>query len=273
LPVCDIDVRSAHPTAFVLLECWKVLGASRLREVDVTAELQALARLVASGDLSPLLDPATYAQFGLTLAELRCDGEPWPVELPMLGEPSESRFYISESRFYIAETHSDVPLPFVWPDVLAAAARSGRVPDIVSATRLVPVGSENIRPLPLCEGVVVAPGDDPVAAGIRLRAHMGDIGNDRMVTQLRLFLNSLAPGVFGRLDVVRVRGQVIQSPAEWSWPPIASTVPAVARLWLAVADTLGTESGLAVVTRDTDGAAFTWAPHGEVDTPSMDHGC
>ena len=118
LPVCDIDVRSAYPAAFALLDCWRVLCASRLRLVDVTTELRTLAQRMAAGDLTPLFDPATYGELGLTLAEVRCGGEPWPVELPGLDDPAES-------RFYVAETHSTVPLPFSWPDVLAAVAPHG----------------------------------------------------------------------------------------------------------------------------------------------------
>ena len=167
MSVDDFDIRSAYSAGFCLTRCWDVLTAENVREVGATRELRLLAKRVAAGDFAPLFDPATYGHLGLCLAEVICHGEPWPVELPGR-RPSDA------PSFHVARLHCSEPLPFSAYDVLLAALASGRVPEIVSATRLVPVGRERVRQLPLCDGLVVRAGEDPVAAGVRLRSELKD---------------------------------------------------------------------------------------------------
>lgn len=255
LPVADADVRQAYPTAWVLLDAWRVLTARQLRRVDVTADVRRLCEAAAVGDFSALYDRATYGSFGLTLCDVLPDGEPWPVERPTKRGP----------RFDVAPLRSPVPLPFAWPDVILAAALSGKVPTIVSATRLFPVGTEdNLRPVPLRDGVVVPAGEDPIPALVRMRPDRG-MGEDRLRDLIRGVANPLAWGVFARLDQYRVRGELRERVARWSWPPIAASIPSVARLWLAVIERQVRDLGGAVVSRDTDGIALVASPEaGEV---------
>lgn len=251
-PVADADVRQAYPAAWSLLGCWRALTARSLRQVDVTDKLLALCEQVATGDLTPLYDPATYRDLGLTLTELLPDGEPWPVERPGKRGP----------RFDVVPLRSSVPLPFAWPDVVLAAALSGRVPRITSATRLLPVGVEHdLRPVALRGGVVVPAGEDPVPALVRLRPPKG-AGQERLRDCIRGVANPLAWGVSARLDQDRVGGKLVERTAAWSWPPIAATVPAVARMWLGMLDRQVRDLGGAVIARDTDGLAIVSAPEG-----------
>ena len=245
----DVDVRASYPAGFVLLRCGQVLGAIELHEVDVTAELRALAQRLACGDHAPLYDSATYGDLGLTLALVRCRGELWPVELPGLDRNGEPRFYVTP-------LHSDVALPFSWPDVLAPALK-GKVPDIVSAVRLAPVGIETPRRFALFDGKYVESVDDLVTAGVRLRAAHEHAGERRGADQLRVMLNALTSGVWGRIDQVHLPGQLAEVAAEWTWPPIATSVAAVSRLWLSML-----EVAVPIVARDTDGAALLASPRG-----------
>jgi hypothetical protein len=259
--VDDFDIRSAYSAGFCLTRCWDVLTAEDVREVGATRELRSLAKRVAAGDFAPLFDPATYGHLGLCLAEVICRGEPWPVELPGR-RPSDA------PSFHVARLQCPEPLPFSAYDVLLAALASDRVPEIVSAIRLVPVGGDRVRQLPLSGGVVVRAGENPVAAGVRLRSELKDTGDSRLPVQLRIFLNALSWGVFARLDQRRVSGgpgrrsELIEEPSVWTWPPIASTVPAVARMWLALVERLATDRSGVIVSRDTDGLAILASPTG-----------
>jgi hypothetical protein len=229
LPTMDADIRSAYPAAWCLLGCWVILRANRLRQRSVLRELRRLAERVAAGDFAPLFDPITYREFGLTLVTVIFDGEPWPVEL----------YEADGSRLVIVPATSSQPMYVAWPTVLLAAALSGRVPRILSAVKIEPDpdrGFERTRPLSFVDGVVVPAGEDPVPVGVRLRSRLKDEGDERLPVQLRVLLNAMAWGVFARLDQRRVGGKLVESPARWTWPPIAATVPAVAQLWLAMVE-------------------------------------
>jgi hypothetical protein len=266
VPVVDIDVTSAYPAASSLLGCTDILGASEVREVDATDELGTLAAAVAAGDMTALFDPTTYRRLGLSLAEVLFDGEHGPVELT--GDPSQ------RSSFHIAPLYSDVPLPVTGWDVILSALLSHRVPKILSATRIEPVGTEQgghpqrTRPFPLRDGLLIERSADPIAAGVRVRQAAKDAADECLPVQLRVFLNSMAWGVFARLDQSRVpdgRGRprkLIEKPATWTWPPIASSVPAVTRMWLAMIDREVSDAGGTILTRDTDGVAIVALPTG-----------
>ncbi|MDA8313065.1 MAG: hypothetical protein M0Z46_21105 [Actinomycetota bacterium] len=252
VPVYDADERQAYPTDFTLLGCWAVLTARQLRRVDVTDKLRGLCEQAAAGDFTPLYERGTYRDLGLTLAEVLPDGEPWPVERPGKGGP----------RFDVAPLRSPVALPVAWADVVLAAALSGRVPRIVSATKLLPVGTEEgLRPIPLRDGLVVPAGEDPIPWLVRLRPEKGT-GEDRLRDCIRGAANPAGWGLFGRLDQYRVGGTLRERVARWSWPPVAASVPAVARLWLGVAERQVRDLGGSVIARDTDGISVVASPAG-----------
>jgi len=260
LPVADIDTRSAYPAAFSLLGCWDIIRAAELREVNASDEILPVAAAAAEGDFAPLLDPASYLRLGLCLGEACFDGEYGPVELPGQRDQIPS--------FHIAHLRPDVPLPVTGYDLILSALLSGRVPKSSAWVRLEPSGTERIYPLPLRDGFTVQRDGDPVAAGVRLRSTVKDAGDKRLPVQLRVLLNAMAWGVTARLDQQRVSGgrgrarRLVETPSTWTWPPIASTVPSVVRMWLAMVDRMVTDAGGAIVTRDTDGLAILALPDG-----------
>jgi hypothetical protein len=261
VPVSDADMRSAYPAAWSVTGCWDVLRAAELREANVLHELDALCRRVAGGDLAPLFIGKTYTDFSLSVAEALGCGEPFAVELP--GDDHR------DPRLVVAPLWSSTPIPFPSSDIVLAALLSQRVPRLVSATRLEALGVEAQAPFPLYDGVVVRPGEDPIVAGVRLREAARDAGNERLRVQLRVVNNALSWGVYARLDQQPVRGggrgrrgRLIERATEWSWPPIAATVPAVVRLWLGLLDYLVSEAGSTIIARDTDGAAIFASPDG-----------
>jgi hypothetical protein len=154
----DIDIHSAYPAFAALLGWWRLTIAAYLRRKDVTEELRALCAEVARGDVSRLFDPSTWSRFGFTICEVVCEGEPWPVESPDEDYP--------QGHSGVRKVRCSVSLPFTWPDVVNVALCSGRVPHIVSATKLVPVGrQQGLRArYPLCDGLTLATDDDPAVA-------------------------------------------------------------------------------------------------------------
>ena len=166
----------------------------------MTAEVRSLCAEAAAGRADVLLDPATWRHFGLSLCEVVANGEEWPIEVPDADYP--------EGHAGMRPLRLGMPLPFVWPDVVLAALRSGQVPEIVSATRLVPVGRQEglASRWPLYEGLMLNEGDDPAVALVRLRDRAKAKGDDRLAAMLRVLVNSLVYGNAARLDPIRDGG-------------------------------------------------------------------
>jgi hypothetical protein len=104
------------------------------------------------------------------------------------------------------------------------------------------------------------PAEDPIAALVRLRPEKGI--DDRLRDCIRGIANAGAWGVFARLDQHVEQGTLAERYARWSWPAIAASIPAIARMWLAMVERAVSESGGAVICRDTDGLAIVSTPHG-----------
>jgi hypothetical protein len=257
-PAVDVDVHSAYPAFAVLLGWWRLKLAAQLRRQDKTEELRALCAEVAAGDVSAFFDRRTWRRFSFTICEVVCDGEPWPVEAPDESYP--------QGHSGVRPVRCPVPLPFTWPDVVLAALLSGRVPHIVSATKLVPVGRQpNLRDrYPLYDGLVLDIDDDPAVALVRLRDKAKERGDVRLAAQLRVVVNTLCYGNPVRLDLgYRQEGRrrvVTETAAEWTFPPIAATVTAASRLALDVAEKLLDSYGISVASRDTDGLLLRCTP-------------
>jgi hypothetical protein len=257
-PAVDIDIHSAYPAFAVLLGWWRLMTAASLRRKDVTEELRALCAEVAGGNVSRLFDPSTWSRFGFTICEVVCEGEPWPVEAPDEDYP--------QGHSGVRKVRCPACLPFTWPDVVNAALRSGKVPHIVSATKLVPVGlQKGLRArYTLYEGLVLGINDDPAVALVRMRDQAKVAHNDRLADQLRIVVNTLVYGNPVRLDLgYRKDGRrrvVTETSAEWTFPPIAATMTAASRLALGATEHLLDPCGITVASRDTDGLLLRCAP-------------
>ena len=255
-PAVDIDVRSAYPAWWSLLGGWHFVTAASLRERDVSKALRRLCVKAAAGDVAPLLDRRTWRRFGFTICQVVPDGEPWPVEAPDGDHP--------QGHAGMRTVSGDVSLGFAWPDVVLAALLSGRAPRVVSATRLVPVGSQEglLRRWPLYDGTELDIADDPGVALVRLRDRAKARGDDRLAAHLRVVVNTLVYGNVVRTDTRPGARGVDEVTGEWCFPPMASTVTAASRLGLGLAEHLVNSAGGTVASRDTDGLLLVSSPGG-----------
>jgi hypothetical protein len=272
-PCAAADISSCFPLVAHLLGWCEVLCAERVQRRTVTA---ALRRLCARAARDPIaaLDPAVWRRFGCTLVEVLLDGEPFPVTVEDEHRP-EGRSVVAP---LVSATRS---MWFAWPDVVAAAIRSGRVPTIVRAMRFVPVGCQEARRyLPLLPGLTLRADEDPAVALVahrrKLRARAqaararGDEGKAlacyREAALLRVVVNALVFGNFARFDDRwRREGRRwvrTEVPGPWCFLPIASSVAAGARLLLAALDQMVTGLGSIVAYRDTDSSLLLASPGG-----------
>ena len=149
-------------------------------------------------------------------------------------------------------------MPCAWPDFILSALLSEEVPDLSSFTRLVPCGHV-ARPDAAWVAESVRRRD---AAKSRLGTGTGTADDARMKVALHPIVNSGAWGIFARADQHRVGGRLVEQVAEWSWPPIAATVPALCRLWLGVVLRWVSDRDGACPSWDTDGVTVVSSRRG-----------
>lgn len=256
LPADDRDVRSAYSAATSLAGSHRIVYAESLDEVDHTDDVRRLAEAAAAGDQRPLLDPATYLRHGFERCVVVPNEERWPLELwEKVRGTYRSRLALR--RF---ATRGE-PWDTCFGDVMLASLLARRPVKILSATGLVAVDAEDVRALSLRDDVVVPAGQDPVAALVRLRPPEGT--DDRLRAGVRGVANPAAWGIFARLDQHRDRrGRLHERYAAWSWPVIAAAIPAIVRMWLAMAIRAVSDAGGSIIAMDTDGFAALASPEG-----------
>jgi hypothetical protein len=241
------DITSGFPMVACLISWWRLLLAERLEREDVTEELRQLCRRAAS-DPTIVFDPSVWRRFGCTIVETLPDGEPFPVEIEDQHRP--------DGRMEVVPLFSPGRvMHFSWPDVVAAAL-SGKVPKILRATRLVPVGRQGglRRRLAVRPGLVLDIDEDPVVALVRHRQAMKP-SDPTLAGLLRVVVNALCSGILARFDDTgegEWAGAIGERPGPWCFLPIASSVEAGSRLLLAVLDRLVRDRGGVVAYRDTD---------------------
>jgi hypothetical protein len=258
VPACEVDIISAYATAGSLIDWWAYFSAARIVEEDCTDEFHAF--LHDDRLLEDLFDPDTWRRWGCTLVEVRPSGQPFPAQL--------QRDLEVEPHLEVVPLTLDGTLFYPWPDVVLATLLAATPPEIVSATRLVPVGRQaNLRPVTVRDDFVIDPvEDDPaVACAVRRRQAQRE-GDTQYAAVLRLVVNSLNFGQPSRYDPTWQRQgrrlERAEQPGAWCWPPVAATVPAACRLLLAMLECLLTNEGGHIAYRDTDGATIISSPHG-----------
>jgi hypothetical protein len=239
----DLDLRSAYAAVAVLLLWWDHLTAKNLRCEDATAELAELCSLPRADLAQALKDPATWRRFGLTRCIVEAKGEPFPV------------------HFDAYERLAVVPafgrLDGTWLDAAVASLTAGRPVEIIEASRLVPEGRLPLRKVRTLAGVLGG-NEDPVLGLYQLRQKAKQDGDFRLAGWLRVLLNSLVYGNFGRFDVRPGR----EVPGPWAWPPLAACVAAGSRALLMLLRHDVEALGGRLVYVDTDGAIVTGLAEG-----------
>jgi hypothetical protein len=159
---------------------------------------------------------------------------------------------------------------YAWPDVVAAAVLSGRVPRILRAIRYEPVGrQERLRGrVPILRGLVLDVNEDLAVALVRRRRRAKTVGELCLSDELRVVVNSLVYGNFCRFDETRRRQgrrwRLAERPGPWAFLPIASSVSGGAHLLLAVFERLVVNRGGLIAYRDTDSSLVPASPMGGV---------
>jgi len=179
--------------------------------------------------------------------------------------------------------HSEQPLWYTLPDLIASVLLTGRVPTIVRALRFVPVGRQpDLQPVRLRGDVDVDPAhEDFFQVVVEARQHAKQADDD-LAGFLKVLANSGSYGIYaemirhelasGSREKVTVHGpagrafeakvSAPEEPGEFCFPPIAAVITGAARLMLALLERAVTDAGGTWVFCDTDSLAIAATPNG-----------
>jgi hypothetical protein len=282
VPVALVDCTSMYPTVNALLGTWRFLCAERLSVTESTKEVREL--LDNPELLDRCLTPALWREVGVTFVELEPEGDVLPCRAGY--DPGSPDYGIGINRLRYQGR-----LWCALPDVIAAALlnpRDGKPtpPRIVRSLRLVPTGEQpGLRSIRLRGGELIDPSrDDPFVAMINARQRvlqdeaLAEEERKRLERFLKITANATSYGVLARFDR-RPRGKpipvtvfgpddeprpdsvpAVEDPGPFSFPPVAASITAGARLLLALLERLVRDADGSYAFCDTDSMAIVASP-------------
>ena len=269
-PVVYVDFLSMYPTVNTLMGLWQVLTAEQAQIVDATEEVR---RLLARVTPERCFDPRLWPKLRF-FAQILPDGDVLPVRAPY--DPDTSGLNIG-----VNPLRSEHPLWCAGPDLVGSVLLTDRVPKILRAIRLRPMGRQKgLKPVRLRGLIPIDPRkqdffkvDIEARKGLDQDATLAPEERERLNAFLKVLANSGSYGiyaemnrqelpgrqqadvtVFGAGDPFTCKTKAPEMPGPFCFPPIAALIPAAARLMLAL---------LERCVRDADGA------HAFCDTDSM----
>ncbi len=265
VPVAPVDFTSEYPSCCALLGLFDVLTAKSVSFDDVTENVR---RFLTRISLKGCFKPAVWERCRF-FALVKPDNDILPV-----------RTVYNEVTQNIGNNYlkSDTPLWFAGPDLLASVIRTGKVPRVIRAIRMVPHGKQaGMRSVNLRGMVEIDPyKDDLFREVIEQRTlHKSDAA---LYYWLKILANSIY-GFFVELNpenknknvAVKVfsgeknfsdDSDVVENPGPWFFPPLASMITAGGRLLLAMTEACVEEKKGTYLFCDTDSLAIVASKNG-----------
>src|SRR5262249_21087050 len=186
---------------------------------------------------------------------------------------------IADSRF-----SSEKPVWFAGPDIVASIIRTGKVPHVLKAIRIVPHGRQpGMKPLLLRGIVEIDPYRDDFFK-VLIEQRKANESDKTLKHALKVIANSTAYGAFVELNEERKSKPValdvysgehyhlqsvrdVEVPGKWYFPALASLITSGGRLLLAMAEKCLTNEGGSWLFSDTDSIAADASPTGRTVYP------
>jgi hypothetical protein len=273
VPVVYVDFLSMYPTVNTLMGLWRYVIAQRITTVDNTEEVRELVEQVT---IDQCFTPGFWPQL-LALVQVEPDGDVLPTRADY-GENGQWQIGLNP-------LHSEVALWYPLADVIASTLITGRPPKIVRALRLVADGQQpGMRPVRLAGEVEIDPIRDDFFATLIEQRHQTTAREDldpgereRIRAFLKVLANSGCYGIFAEInreelgthqpvtihglhDAFTQRLSTVESPGEYSFPPLAACITGAARLMLALLERVVTDAEGSYAFCDTDSMAIIATP-------------
>ena len=239
VPVVPVDFTSEYPSCCALLALFNVLTADSVSFDDDTENVRRLIRRIT---LDRCFEPSVWKHFRF-FALVKPDNDILPVRTVynQVTQNIGNNYLVSEE-----------PLWFAGPDLIASAIRTGKVPHIIRAIRMVSHGKQAaMRSVNLRGMVEIDPYQDDLFIKVieQRKLHKSDEG---LYYRLKIFANSIY-GFFVELNPETKKknvpvnvfsgekqfpdsSEIVEKAGAWFFPPLASLITAGGRLLLAMAE-------------------------------------
>jgi hypothetical protein len=275
VPVVPVDFTSEYPTCCALLGLFDILTAERITFEDDTKRIRKLIEMIS---LDRCFDPKIWKQFNF-FALVEPDNDILPVRTVYDGVTQNigNNYLTSKS-----------PLWFGGCDVVASAIRTGKVPRILRAIRIVPHGKQKGMETVRLRGSMVE--IDPYKDDL-FRKVIEQRKENEKDEKLYYWLKILANSIYGffvelipelqngnvKLDVFSGEknfsdsSDVIEKEGKWFFAPLASLITSAGRLLLAMTEACVSEKRGTYLFCDTDSLAIVSSEKGgKLDIPGSE---
>jgi hypothetical protein len=265
VPVVPVDFTSEYPSCCALLDLFDILTAENVTFGDDTDRICRFLKGIA---LQSCFNPATWSQSRF-FALVQPDNDILPV-----------RAFYNDITQNIGNNHlvSSEPLWFAGPDLIASMIRTGRVPRIIRAIRMVPHGKQpGMQSVNLRGMVEIDPYNHDLFRKVieQRRLHKSD---PALYYWLKIFANSiygffvelnpetkshyLPVHVFSGSKNFHDDSDVLEKPGAWFFPPLASLITSAGRLLLAMTEACVEQRRGTYLFCDTDSLAIVSSKRG-----------
>jgi len=265
VPVVPVDFTSEYPSCCALLGLFDVLTAESVTFDDDTENVRRLLKRIT---LKGCFKPAVWERYRF-FALVKPDNDILPV-----------RAVYNEVTQNIGNNYltSNTPIWFAGPDLIASVIRTGKVPRIIRAIRMVPHGKQaGMRSVNLRGMVEIDPYKDDIFRKVieQRKLHKSD---EALYYWLKILANSiygffveLNPEIKNKNVPVKVfsgekqfpdDSDVIENPGPWFFPPLASLITSGGRLLLAMTEACVEEKRGTYLFCDTDSLAIVASKNG-----------
>lgn len=285
VPVVYVDFLSMYPTVNSLMDLWRFLIAREVRAIEhCQTEIKSF---LSSLTPEKLFCPRTWRQLP-AFVKVIPNGDLLPSRVKYSSASND--WQVAVNYLYASDHAASEGLWFSLPDAAVSVLRIGRIPQIVDAFKLVPVGKlAGLRPVMLGGEVAVNPRTQDLFRTVieqrKFVAKKKGIAQedvDRLDKSLKVFANATSYGIFAEMNrqesEKRIKVQChgldpepyecsVVHPehhGEFCFSPLASLITGAARLMLALLEHSVSELGGTYAMEDTDSMAIVAAEHGGI---------
>jgi hypothetical protein len=274
LPTMRLDFLSQYPTVNTNMGNWEILTAKSVSFPESTRQIRKFLKQVT---LDKCFEPSFWRELRF-VALIQPDDDILPVRAPF--DPKD------REHLNIADCHFTSEKPF-WsagPEIVASIIRTGRVPHVLNAIRVVPHGRQpGMKSIKLRGVVEIDPYRDDFFK-VLIEQRKANESDKTLKHALKVIANSTAYGAFVELNEERKSKPVeldvfsgehyhrqsardIEVPGKWYFPLLASWITSGGRLLLAMAEKCVTDEGGTWLFCDTDSLAVVTSPKGGIVYP------
>jgi hypothetical protein len=283
VPVVYTDFLSMYPTVNSLMNLWSLVIARKIRVVEHCQE--DIQEFLAKLQEDDLFNPATWKHLTAFVRVI-----PNGDVLPSRGKynPETNDWQVAVNYLYGKSDSLDDALWFSLPDIIASKLLTGRIPKIVDAFRIEPVGHlAGLKRIKLRNAVEVHPRKQDFFTAVieerkllAARRDLSEVEKKRLDKALKVLANAASYGIYAEMNRqesdekvnLTCHGIVAQPftcrvthpdvPGEYCFPPLASLITGAARLMLALLEHSVKRLSGTYAMEDTDSMAIVATEHG-----------